>query len=89
MRNSKMAKVRGTAVKLPDKTNKSGSKKLSPIKTKKDIATKSSDKVSSTSKLNKTSKTISKTSKTIVTKIIKVSSTKVLKCRRARSEPNL
>lgn len=83
-----MAKVRGTEVKTQDKTNKSGSKKLSPTKTpKKDIGTKSSDKVSSTSKISKTSKTaISKTNKSSVAKIIKVSSIKRLRNRKGLNE---
>lgn len=71
-----MAKLRGTVGKIQEKTNKSGGKKLSPIKTKKDSGTKSTDKILSTSKISKTSKTaISKTKKTTVTKILKVSVT--------------
>lgn len=76
MCKSKMAKVRGTVGKSQDKSNTIGSKKLSPVKTKKDSRTKSTDKISSTPKINKTSKTaISKTNKKTVTKILKVSFT--------------
>lgn len=70
-----MAKVRGTE---KQKADKSDSKKSSEIKTKKDSGTKSSDKVSLTSKLNKTSKiAISKTNKSpaISTRTIEVSFT--------------